>query len=170
MRLDEVPPGPVYVDTNVWYMCLRSDRQYLAVVRSLLERVIKGEIVALVGVPVLDELFYRLLLARIREQEGQHPLTGLRQDPAGLVRRHAPPIRKAIEMLLRLPNVHLVGVETEDAYRFLHHASRYGLLPRDALHVAIMERLNVPAIASDDRDFDRVPGIQRHWIANAPLP
>jgi hypothetical protein len=57
-----------------------------------------------------------LLLTRIREQEGQHPLTGLRQDPAGLVRRHAPPIRKAIEMLLRLPNVHLVGVETEDAY------------------------------------------------------
>ncbi len=73
-------------------------------------------------------------------------------------------------MLLRLPNVHLVGVETEDAYRFLHHASRYGLLPRYALHVAIMERLNVPAIASDDRDFDHVPGIQRHWIANAPLP
>jgi hypothetical protein len=45
MRLDEVPPGPVYVD-----MYLRSDRQYLAVVRSFLERVIKGEIVALVGV------------------------------------------------------------------------------------------------------------------------
>jgi predicted nucleic acid-binding protein len=98
MRLDEVPPGPVYVDTNVWYMYLRSDRQYLTVVRSFLERVVKGEIVALVGVPVLDELFYRLLLARIREQEGQHPLTGLRQDPAGLVRRHAPPIRKAIEI------------------------------------------------------------------------
>jgi predicted nucleic acid-binding protein len=50
MRLDEVPPGPVYVDTNVWHMYLRSDRQYLAVVRSFLERVIKGEIVALVGV------------------------------------------------------------------------------------------------------------------------
>ncbi len=76
MRLDEVPPGPVYVDTNVWYMYLRSDQRYLAVVRSFLERVIKGEIAALVGVPVLDELFYRLLLARIREQEGQHPLPG----------------------------------------------------------------------------------------------
>lgn len=170
MRLDEVPPGPVYVDTNVLYMYLRSDQRYLALIRSFLKRVILGEVVALVGVPVVDELFYRLLLARIRDQGGQHPLTVLRQDPAGLVKRYAPPIHKAIETLLRLPNVYLVGVETGDVYRLFHNATQYGLLPRDALHVAIMERLNIRAIASDDRDFDRVQGLQRHWIANAPLP
>ena len=170
MRLDEVPPGPVCVYTNVLYMYLRADERYLALIRSFLKRVIVGEVVALVGVPVVDELFYRLLLARIRDQEGQHPLTALRQDPARLVKRHTPPIRKAIETLLHLPNVHLIGVETENVHRLFINASQYGLLPRDALHVAIMERLNVRAMASDDRDFDRVQGIQRHWIANAPSP
>ncbi len=169
MRLDEVPPGSVYVDTNVLYMYFRADRRYIAVIRSFLERIIDGEIVAFVGVPVVDELFYRLLLAQIRDQEDRHPLSVLREDPEGCVKRYAPPIRRAIEALFRLPNVYLVGVEVKDVHRLFYNASQYGLLPRDALHVAIMERLNIQAIASDDRDFDRVPRLRRYWIANAPL-
>lgn len=44
----------------------------------------------------------------------------------------------------------------------------YGLLPRDALHVTIMQRLGLQAIASDDTDFDRVATVTRHWLINPP--
>jgi predicted nucleic acid-binding protein len=44
----------------------------------------------------------------------------------------------------------------------------FGLLPRDALHVAVMERLGLSEIATDDADFDRAPWLRRHWVFNAP--
>lgn len=46
---------------------------------------------------------------------------------------------------------------------------RFGLLPRDALHVTLMQRLQITQIASDDTDFDRVVGIERYWIVNPPI-
>jgi predicted nucleic acid-binding protein len=44
----------------------------------------------------------------------------------------------------------------------------FSLLPRDALHVAIVQRLGLNCIASDDVDFDRVKGVDRHWLVNPP--
>jgi predicted nucleic acid-binding protein len=49
----------------------------------------------------------------------------------------------------------------------LDNAARFALLPRDAFHVAMMQRLGIVAMASDDMDFDRVDGIERHWIFNS---
>jgi predicted nucleic acid-binding protein len=34
-----------------------------------------------------------------------------------------------------------------------------GTLPRDAIHLAVMRRLGITAIASDDDGFDRYPDI-----------
>jgi hypothetical protein len=50
----------------------------------------------------------------------------------------------------------------------LENINAFALLPRDALHVAVMQRLGVDEIATDDADFDRVTGLQRHWVFNAP--
>ncbi len=50
----------------------------------------------------------------------------------------------------------------------LDNIRTFWLLPRDALHVAIIQRLGLTAIASDDVDFDRVEGIERHWVINPP--
>ncbi len=71
-------------------------------------------------------------------------------------------------MLLSLPGIELVGVERDAALSMMENIERYGLLPRDALHVAVMERLGVGIIASDDTDFDRVPLISRAWLFNPP--
>ena len=50
----------------------------------------------------------------------------------------------------------------------LENINRFSLLPRDALHLAIIQRLEIPGIATDDLDFDRVETIDRHWIINPP--
>jgi hypothetical protein len=34
--------------------------------------------------------------------------------------------------------------------------------------VAIVQRLGLNGIASDDIDFDRVKGVERHWAINQP--
>jgi hypothetical protein len=52
---------------------------------------------------------------------------------------HGPSIDRALRQLVLLPHVHLVGVETSDFSRMLENIATFGLLPRDALHIALMQ-------------------------------
>ena len=168
MKLDKVSGGSVYVDTNVLYMYLRADPTHLPTIRAFLRRVVRGEAAAFVSVPVMDELFYRLLLTRVKETTGRNPLEVLREDLAGTIAAHGRTIEMAIRRFMALPHLNLVGVEATDGNRMLDNILTFSLLPRDALHVAIMQRLGLTAIASDDADFDRVKGLERHWVINPP--
>ena len=40
----------------------------------------------------------------------------------------------------------------------------YHLKPSDALHAAAMKTNKITIIASEDSDFDKIPGIKRIWI------
>ncbi len=65
--------------------------------------------------------------------------------------------------------MNVVGVEPTDVNGMLDNIRAFSLLPRDALHVDVIRRLGLTAIASDDTDFDRVVGLERHWIINPPV-
>jgi hypothetical protein len=170
MKLDKVGSGSVYVDTSVLYMYLRSDPDHLPTIKTFLQRVVRGEITAFVGVLVFDELFYRLLLARVQETTSRNPLDVLREDLAQAIATHGPAIETALRSLAALPHLQLVGVDTADFDQMLDNIRTFSLLPRDALHVAIIQRLNLRAVASDDTDFDRVEGLERHWVVNPIRP
>jgi len=170
MKLDKVVAGPVYLDTNVLYMYLRADPVYLPALSMFFHRIVRGEIDARIGVPVIDELFYRLLLAHLRNAAGGNPLDTLRQDLSGSIEAHGRRIADSIRQLVSLPNMTLVGVESDDSEGMLANIIQYSLLPRDALHLTIMQRLEITQVASDDTDFDRVTAIERHWIINPPNP
>lgn len=74
----------------------------------------------------------------------------------------------SLRKLTLLPHINLVGVETTDFNRMLENIKTFSLLPRDALHVAIVQRLGLNGVTSDDIDFDRVKGVERHWVINPP--
>jgi predicted nucleic acid-binding protein len=130
---------------------------------------VRGDIEAFVGVPVLDELFYRLLLAQIKEKTGENPLNVLRRDLPGTLEQYSGSVDSGIRQFITLPHLAVVGVEAMDGERMMDNIRLFKLLPRDALHVAIMQRLNISIIASDDTDFDRVDGFERAWLINPPL-
>ncbi len=169
MKLDEFTCGSVYVDTNILYMYLRVDPSHLPTIKVFLSRIIHGEIEAFVSIPVLDELFYRLLLARVKDATDRNPLDVLRKNQAKAVAAHSDAIDDSLRKLTLLPHINLAGVATADFNRMLENIQKFSLLPRDALHLAIVQRLGLNGIASDDADFDRVKGMERHWVIN-PSP
>ncbi len=66
-----------------------------------------------------------------------------------------------------LPYVWVLKLGREE---YLRARELLGVLrPSDALHVAAMVNNGVRVIASEDRDFDRVGGIERIWISDAKL-
>jgi predicted nucleic acid-binding protein len=56
----------------------------------------------------------------------------------------------------------LEAVLPDDVAAMRREMAATGLLPRDALHVAVMRRLGLAAIASDDEGFDRCAGLTRY--------
>ncbi len=166
MKLDEFIAGSIYIDTNILYMYLRADLTYLPVIKSFLVRIVKGEIQAFISIPVLDELYYRLLLARIKEKTDRNPLDILRENQKKAVDEHSLSIEKAVRRLTTLPHITLAGVDVGDLDAMLLNIREFSLLPRDALHVAIIRRFGLDSVASDDTDFDRVDGLKRHWVVN----
>lgn len=169
MKLDEVSRGSIYVDTNILYMYLRVDPAHLSIIKGFMSRIVRGEIEAFISIPVLDELFYRLLLARIKETTDRNPLDILRESQAKAIAAYSGIIDDSLRKLILLPHINLAGVETEDFNRMLENIRTFYLLPRDALHVAIVQRLGLNRVASDDIDFDRVRGVERYWVINPPM-
>jgi len=168
MKLDAVTSDQIYVDVNVFYMYLRPDPEHLSSLRIFLERVASGDIIAYTSILTMDELFYRLLLARIKDTYGRNPLDVLREDAERVIKRSSPEIEAALRKFVRLPHLELMPVIKGDFPRMLDNIDAFALLPRDALHVAVMQRLEIDEIATDDADFDRVTWLQRHWLFNAP--
>jgi predicted nucleic acid-binding protein len=168
MKLDEFESGMIYIDVNIFYMYLRTDEAHRTTLLNFFRKVIAGKIQAYTSVLVMDELFYRLLLGLIKDAHGSNPLDVLRQQRTELITTHAPIIENALRKLIRLPNLHLVGIEGDNFYQMLDNINDYAIMPRDALHFAVMQRLELLDIASDDTDFDRLPEITRHWVINPP--
>lgn len=86
------------------------------------------------------------------------------RDRARFLEAHADTVRQLnaligprLTSLQRLIN--LEPVLPADIHSMLSNISAHGLLPRDAIHVAVAQRLGIDAMVSDDDAFDRVPGL-----------
>lgn len=151
-----------YLDTNFIYAHLRSQRgPTLGAVetwraRTLTEMDDGGVISGL----VLDELAYRLILAWLRDDGDDNPLSTYRDDPRKAMRaarRRLSATWRAIDSLsLELqPTGH--GV-IEKAKSLM---AEPGLPPRDAFHAAHAIEAGCELIASADTDFDQIPQLRR---------
>jgi predicted nucleic acid-binding protein len=64
MTLGDLTAGKVYCDVNIFYLFLRRDPAHHTIVRTFFKRMVSGAIEVYSSVLAMDELFYRLLLAR----------------------------------------------------------------------------------------------------------
>jgi uncharacterized protein len=139
----------VYLDTNpIVRFLTRDNPTQAAQSRALFERAARGEVTLLVPeavvVEVVNVLSSRVTYNLPRTEVQRHLVNIL--SLRGLKIPQKRTYRRALELWVNTPPVHDFT---------------------DALHVAHMERLRITAIASFDRDFDRLPQIRRH---EPPLP
>ncbi len=60
--------------------------------------------------------------------------------------------------------VNFLGVDREIAVEALSIMRIVRLKPRDALHAATMRAHGIETIVSEDKDFDKLPGVKRIWF------
>jgi predicted nucleic acid-binding protein len=163
MTFANIPAGEtIFVDANVLIYHFTSDLKYGAACTQLIKQVELQQLRGLTSAHVLADVAHRLMTLEAMQRLGW-PQTGL----AVRLRRHHAEIpkltvfRQAIADLphLRIQVLPLTQVMVESATLL---SQRYELLTDDAVIVAMMQQHGITSLASEDADFDRVPGLTRY--------
>jgi len=125
--------------------------------RVLAEVMVDGGVISAL---VLDELAYRLILAWLRDDGVEDPLSRYRKDARTVMRT----VRSRLTRTWRA--VDSLSLELQPTDRAIVEQARAlmarpGLGPRDAFHAAHARIAGCGVIASTDAAFDDVPGLRR---------
>jgi len=151
----------LYLDITVLYALLRGIEPG---VRSLFARIEGGELRAYTSVLTFDELAYRMLLALIRDRYGSSPLDRLRDQERQMIEEFYPQLAPHLHQLRTFPNMVLVDVAPSDLDVMDEAMLTYHLRPRDALHLAAMQKCECLDLVSHDPGFDHVPTVRRYAL------
>jgi predicted nucleic acid-binding protein len=151
----------LYLDTMIPYALLRG---LDPAARDLFTRIETAELQAYTSVLTFDELAYRMLLALIRDRYGGSPFEQLRDNEEQMIAQFYPQIAPHLARLRAFPNFFLVDLTSSDLAVMDEAMRQYHLRPRDALHLAAMQKCGCFNLVSHDSDFDRVPKVHRYTL------
>lgn len=155
----------VFLDANTFVYHFAPDPVFGAACGQLLQRIENGELHGVTSSHILSEVAHRLMTVEASTVLGW-PFSGiayrLQKNPAEVQKLGAP--RLAVDNILGSA-IQTVSVAPALISAATEVSQRTGLLTNDALVVAVMRAHGLSNLASNDADFDRVPGLNRY----APL-
>jgi predicted nucleic acid-binding protein len=159
--LSQIPnDAAVMVDANVFVYALTPQANLHGPCRDLLERGAHGNITLYTTVSVVADVLHRAMvlevLAQGQAQRSAEAVQVLKQQPdmvVGLTRY------RSILRDLRQARIDILPLTYRDLHSSRVYREQHGLLVNDSLIVAVMQREGMQFIATNDPDFERVPGI-----------
>jgi predicted nucleic acid-binding protein len=158
----DLPAGAsVFLDANPLVYHFAPDPLFGPPCNQFIARAENNEILAVTSTHVLSEAAHHLMTIEASTVFGwtSKVVERLRQQPAAIQRLAK--FRQAIEKIAQL-NIQVLTVPTDLIATAAAVSQQHGLLSNDALIVAIMQVNGLTNLASNDADFDRVPGITRY--------
>lgn len=159
MPLD-IPDGThCFVDANIFHYALVPTFDTSPACLALSDRAIGGLVTVSVSLQVLADAMHKAMTSEAARLAGRDR-TGI----VGYLKRHPELITQlvewpqAIERLRTVP-MQILPADTELLREATRVAQAHGLLTNDAIIVALMQRHGIIHLATNDDDFDRVPGI-----------
>lgn len=137
MKPDRDSEEPHFVDSNVFFYAKIMDKEYGPSCAQVLRKIHEGKIVAATSVLVALEV-----------------ANALRKF--GLAKEVKDTVDSIFSLSMMILNMD--GSDIRNAIDIFH---RNRISPYDCAHVAVMKHAEISSIISADRDFERVPGIER---------
>lgn len=119
----------------------------------------RGEITALASSVVVAEAMHKVMLSEAAQHYGL-PRQGLAhrlQRQAHLLTGLSDHLK--VPVLIRTLNIHLEPITLDLLEAAALCATQYQLLTNDSLTIAVMEKLGLTHLATNDDNFDSVPGL-----------
>jgi predicted nucleic acid-binding protein len=152
----------VFVDANTLVYHFEPHAVYGPACTALVKRIELQEIAGFTSTHVLGEVAHRLMTFEAMRRFAW-PAAGIAQR----LRRHPGEVqqlmdfRQAVELVPRL-GIQVLTVAPLLVATAAIISQQTGLLTNDALIVAVMQANGLTNLASNDADFDRVPGLTRY--------
>jgi hypothetical protein len=150
----------VFIDANIFLNVVLGAGKEATACTRFLEDADAGHFPCATSVIVLNEVLHRLLIASVVRNSGIPPESAVRQmklHPELI--RDARTVHEVMEDIRSIRPMNVYGISKKTFERSLSVMQEWGLLGNDALHVACMEEHSIDIIATYDRDFSRVGGI-----------
>ena len=159
MLNDIASGGRLYIDANIfiYHFSYESDE-----CGALLERCDRREINAYTGTHVLLEVAHRIMTIEAVDKglvtPGNVPRK-LRRRPelVSQLQGHSAAIRYILDM-----NIEILQIDAGILEASANLRARTGFLVNDSVSLAMMQRRRIPAIATNDRDFQRAAWLEVH--------
>lgn len=159
MILSQVPLSErIFIDANIFLYSVFEHPAYGKSCRGFLKHVENDEIKGFTSDLVLNEVFHKLMIADIAEIEGIEA-----RNVAGLIERRPDVIGELKRLWAEMELISNFGISvlSTTAYpEFVRLSKEYMLTAADAAHLATMEANGIISMASNDRDFKRVPWLK----------
>jgi predicted nucleic acid-binding protein len=162
MNFASIPSGSsVFLDANVFIYSYAADPKYGDPCTELRERIELKDLQGFLSAALFGEIAHRLMTLEACRTFGWSYAGIVRQ-----LRRHPAEVQKLQEFRKALDEIVAIGinilpVSAQDILLAGDVSLQHGLLSGDALIVAMMRANSLTNLASNDADFDRVPGITR---------
>lgn len=163
MILADLPAGVQgFLDANIFVYHFIVHPQFGAAATALLERIENGDLLGITSTSVIADVYHRLMTLEAHDVLAW-PMNGmahrLKRHP-GEVQKLAP-YRQALDEISMLP-LQIVPITGSFLSLAADVSRNHGLLCNDALIVTVLRDRGLQHLASDDADFDLVPGIVRY--------
>ena len=163
MTFDQIPPGArVFLDANSLVYHFTNDPRYGAPCTNLVKRIEQRLLAGCVSTHVLADVVHRVMTLEAITVNGW-PKAGI----AARLRKHHDEISKLSLFQGAITSLPQLGMQVIPiTLPLLESATllskQHELLTGDALIVAVMQAHGLTNLASNDADFDRVPGLTRY--------
>jgi predicted nucleic acid-binding protein len=151
----------LFLDANIFVYDFGPDPVFGPPSRALLKRIESGDLIGYISTPVFNDVAHRLMTLEACQTFGW-PYAGIGQR----LRRRPSDIQKllksrqALDEIIRI-GVHVLSVNAQHVLLAGDLCRQNGILSGDGLILAVMQSHGLTRLASNDTDFDRVPGINR---------
>lgn len=148
-----------FVDANIFCYHLVNTPPLSDACSNFFERMERREVAGCSSVVAMAEAVHKVMLAEAVARYGLEPralahrLQQRSELIAGLSEHHK------VVALVRALNIHAEAVTLALMERAAHLSTQHRLLTNDALILAVMEKLDVTHLATNDDNFDSVPDI-----------
>jgi len=163
MTFAHIPAGTaIFLDANTLVYHFANEPMYGAACTQLLKRVEQGHLEGFTSAHVIADVAHRLMTLEAIALWGWPP-AGI----AARLRKHRDEISNLnvyLEAVARIPRlgITVLPIAQPLVEAATQASQRHQLLTGDALIVAVMQNGGLANLASNDADFDRVPGLTRY--------
>jgi len=148
------------LDANVLVYALTPTSQYHVSCAELLDRGARGTLALATTVAVAADVVHRAMVLEVlalgQAQRAAEAVNLLKQQPQRVTQLTR---YRTVLGDLRQARIDILPLSYRDLHASRQFREQHGLLTNDSLIVAVMQREQIIVLATNDPDFERVPGI-----------